>query len=224
MARRQSPASESLRLLLATDRPAVHEFLVGVAAVADRMPADVGSLEAHADELEAADVAVVDVGGDPARAILLCEGLASRRPELPLAAVLCCPHALSPRDLRRLVASGVDSMLDLQTSRDEAAQALQRIAHGDTVLSMHLRNGERALLREMLLGRDIRDETKLALLELVARGLTDSEVARTLHLSPHTVKHQIDHLRVQLGVRNRIELAAWAGRQGFYVHARPARA
>jgi len=30
------------------------------------------------------------------------------------------------------------------------------------------------------------------------------------------VKHRIEQLRNELGVRNRTELAAWAGRNGFY--------
>jgi DNA-binding NarL/FixJ family response regulator len=31
------------------------------------------------------------------------------------------------------------------------------------------------------------------------------------------VKHHVDQLRRDVGVRNRTELAAWAGRNGFYV-------
>ena len=50
----------------------------------------------------------------------------------------------------------------------------------------------------------------------MAAGLPDHEIGRRLHLSPHTVKHHIEQLRGELGARNRIELAAWAGRHGFY--------
>jgi DNA-binding NarL/FixJ family response regulator len=56
----------------------------------------------------------------------------------------------------------------------------------------------------------------LQLLELVAYGRSDREIGALLHLSPHTVKHRIERLRDALGARNRIELAAWAGRHGFY--------
>jgi hypothetical protein len=45
-----------------------------------------------------------------------------------------------------------------------------------------------------------------------------------LHLSPHTVKHHIDQVRRELRVRNRTELAAWAGRNGFYVRGDESRA
>ncbi len=63
---------------------------------------------------------------------------------------------------------------------------------------------------------DARAARREALLELVARGFTDSEIGRTLHLSPHTVKHQLESRAPPSGARNRTELAAWAGRHGFY--------
>ena len=51
---------------------------------------------------------------------------------------------------------------------------------------------------------------------LVAQGLSDREIGARLHLSRHTVHHKIERLRGDLGLRNRTELAAWAGRQGLY--------
>jgi DNA-binding NarL/FixJ family response regulator len=58
--------------------------------------------------------------------------------------------------------------------------------------------------------------TSARILDLLVHGLSDQEIGKQLHLSPHTVKHHIDRLRGEVGARNRIELAAWAGRQGFY--------
>ena len=47
------------------------------------------------------------------------------------------------------------------------------------------------------------------------KGLSDREIASRLHRSPHTIKHYVERLREAVGARNRIELAAWAGRHGF---------
>jgi DNA-binding NarL/FixJ family response regulator len=58
-------------------------------------------------------------------------------------------------------------------------------------------------------------KTSAEILELLVQGLSDQEIGAQLHLSPHTVKHHIDRLRDEVGARNRIQLAAWAGRQGF---------
>ena len=53
--------------------------------------------------------------------------------------------------------------------------------------------------------------------------LSDHEIGASLHLSPHTVKHHVDTLRAEVGARNRIELAAWAGKNGFYELPEPAK-
>jgi DNA-binding NarL/FixJ family response regulator len=54
------------------------------------------------------------------------------------------------------------------------------------------------------------------IVELVAAGLPDREIARRLHLSPHTVSHHVGRLSEQVGARNRTALAAWAGAHGLY--------
>lgn len=46
----------------------------------------------------------------------------------------------------------------------------------------------------------------------VARGLTNQEVAETLHISLSTVKTHLASLMHKLGVRNRVEMAIWAYR------------
>ena len=47
-------------------------------------------------------------------------------------------------------------------------------------------------------------------LRTVARGLTNAEIARDMHLSLSTVKAHIASLMTKLRVRNRVEIAAWA--------------
>jgi DNA-binding NarL/FixJ family response regulator len=44
----------------------------------------------------------------------------------------------------------------------------------------------------------------------VARGRTNAEIARELHISMSTVKFHLAGLMTKLGVRNRVELAIWA--------------
>lgn len=43
--------------------------------------------------------------------------------------------------------------------------------------------------------------------QLVRAGLTNKEIARTLQVSPHTVRNQVAHLSQKLGARNRAQLA-----------------
>jgi DNA-binding NarL/FixJ family response regulator len=162
------------------------------------------------------DVVVVDVALDPIAAIDFCRELHDRRPELPIVALVCCPQALAPWNLRGLFAVGVSSVIDLRADRDDMRLALLSAARGETVLHVQLSRGGAALLRDVFSVRPARRELQFHLLELVALGLPDHEIGRRLHLSPHTVKHSIETLRAAVGVRNRTELAAWAGRNGFY--------
>jgi DNA-binding NarL/FixJ family response regulator len=126
---------------------------------------------------------------------------------------------LRPWLFRALVAASVESFIDLETTGAEALDALGRVARGETVLGLRLGMHKLALLRDLRAGHGLRPESH-ALLEYVARGLSDQEIGQRLHLSPHTVKKHIEQLRDRLGARNRIELAAWAGRQGLYTPQR----
>ncbi|MDP8943427.1 MAG: response regulator transcription factor [Actinomycetota bacterium] len=213
---------EAFHLVLLTDRPPVHAFFAGVgrragaAYVLTQLPVDAEAVTEAVDELEGATAAVIDAGLDPAAAILVCEELHRVRPTLPMAALVCCSHSITPWSLRTLIAAGVSSVLDLEATADEVAHVLRSVAHGGSILRLQRRHGHKALLKDILASSGPRTETQLELLELVARGLPDHEIGRRLHVSPHTVKHHIEQLRDEVGARNRIELAAWAGRHGFY--------
>jgi DNA-binding NarL/FixJ family response regulator len=205
----------NLRILAATSRPAVACFLETIARV-DRIDPVGHDVAAHSDLVGVADVAALDIALDPVAALELCADLHRQRQELPIAAFVCCPYCVTPWNLRALFAAGVSSVMDLQASAAETLRALETVANGASVLHLHLRRGHRELLREVLGGTAPRSEMQIRLLELVALGLPDHEIGRRLYLSPHTVKHHIEQLRNDVGAKNRIELAAWAGRHGFY--------
>jgi DNA-binding NarL/FixJ family response regulator len=53
------------------------------------------------------------------------------------------------------------------------------------------------------------------ILELIARGMDNVEIARTLYLSQHTVKNYVSSILVKLHVENRIQAAVRAVRRGL---------
>lgn len=50
-------------------------------------------------------------------------------------------------------------------------------------------------------------QTETAVCDLVADGLTNREVGKLLHLSPHTVDSHLRHIFCKLGIRSRVTLA-----------------
>lgn len=50
---------------------------------------------------------------------------------------------------------------------------------------------------------------------LVARGLTNSEIAAELYVSLGTVKSHLSSISTRLSARNRVEIAARAWESGF---------
>lgn len=55
-------------------------------------------------------------------------------------------------------------------------------------------------------------ERELDTVRAVATGLTNSEAARHLHVSVATIKKHLAAVQLKLGLRNRVEIAAWAYR------------
>lgn len=57
-------------------------------------------------------------------------------------------------------------------------------------------------------------ESKLAVVRLVAKGLTNRETAERLFVSPHTVSSHLRHAFTKLGINSRVHLAGLVGEEG----------
>jgi len=53
---------------------------------------------------------------------------------------------------------------------------------------------------------------------LVARGLTDKQIATTLVISPRTAESHVEHILIKLAFTNRAQVAAWTAAQGASSH------
>ena len=61
-------------------------------------------------------------------------------------------------------------------------------------------------------------ERELEVLRELTRNLMNDEIAQKLNISPHTVKHHIEHMLQKTGYKNRIDLAVNAKTLGLVVH------
>jgi len=218
MHRRGGQEVGEFRIALAADRPSVRLFFDALggrrSSTVSTTTFDVRAtaMMRASRAVMAASVAVIDASIDPDEALDVCEQLHVLHPGLRTGVLFCCPHAATPRSMRPFLDAGIGSFLDLQLSADETLVALRAIARGEDVMRLHLNeDSSRALF-----GGNTEDEQlssdDLTLLRLVALGMTDHEIGDEMCLSHHTIKHRIERLRRRQHARNRIQLAAVAGR------------
>jgi two-component system, NarL family, response regulator DevR len=158
-----------------------------------------------------ASVVVIDASLDSTAALDICRRLRARREDLRFGVLFCCPHAVRSDSLRPFIDEGIGSFLDLQLSREQTIAALRSIARGEDVVRLQLsKDSSTKLFRG---GTEDQLSTEdLTLMGLVALGLTDNEIGLQMCLSRHTIKHRIERLCRRQNARNRIQLAAVAGR------------
>jgi len=209
----------ALHVLLITNRPSVHAFLDehGGRSIprlnTTSMPLSVDALGQHTRDINDAQAAMVDVGADPDAAVQVCQELHRIRPDLGVLAVVCCPNPTMPWHVRSLLSNGVHEMLDSQTTPSELVDRLVSLVERRHAVRVALHRDFGVLSGSSIepLGHDDQQ-----LLELVARGLSDLEIGMRVQLGERTVRERVRALRLSLLLKNREELAAWAGAHGYY--------
>jgi DNA-binding NarL/FixJ family response regulator len=145
-------------------------------------------------------VALVDLFIGEESGAEICERL---RTAVPATRVLLFSGAgeISPHAARAAGASGF-AYKDWPAAR--IAAAVRAVGLGKTVFRHHDQHGA--------LGLSARER---AVLELMASGATNPEIAAELHLSKHTIKEHTSAVYRKLGVRNRTEAVQRGQRLGL---------
>jgi DNA-binding NarL/FixJ family response regulator len=156
------------------------------------------------DEAAAADVAVVDV--DEAEGPLLLAEL--RALEVPCV-------ALSDRRGRVTASLAVAASFALKSELEPVRLAdLVRLAAAGEALFVQAGTEPLDHLSETPAERYALTPRELDVLRLLAAGRTNLEIAGELHLARSSVKKLVSRVLVRLGVRNRVEAALVAQREG----------
>jgi DNA-binding NarL/FixJ family response regulator len=92
------------------------------------------------------------------------------------------------------------------------AEAVRAASVGDALVSPSVTV---RLLRNLVAAPDRRpvrplSERESEVMRAVARGRTNQEIAAALFISLSTVKSHVSGIQSKLGLRNRVEVAAWA--------------
>ncbi len=174
---------------------------VGVEVVGESGPPADGALSASevvlvADE-ELLEETALAVSEDGTQGLVLLseeEGSAARLRTLPLRGWGVVPPDAPPEELGAAVAAVAQGLVVLPRAMAEGAlagvSAAEELSEPPTA-----REGE--------------------VLGLLARGLSNKQIARELHISEHTVKFHISALYAKLGVGNRAEAVSQGARHGL---------
>lgn len=202
----------ALRVLVVDDHPVVRqgtrrileEAGFEVVAEADTAERALELAEATRPQVVLADVRLPGTSG-----IELTAELRRRHPSVR---VLVLSSYANPSYVKAALGAGSSGYMLKTASDEELVSAVRAVSLGATVL-------DAAVSAELVsdaspTARALTDR-ELEIVELVARGLASKDVAARLQVSKRTVDAHLSHLYTKLGVGSRVELVAWATRQGL---------
>jgi DNA-binding NarL/FixJ family response regulator len=114
-------------------------------------------------------------------------------------------------DILRAVEAGATGYLLKDTPRDQLVDAVRAAARGETVLAAPLA----AKLMRQVRGVDQLTAREVEVLSLVARGLSNGEIAQELFIGEATVKSHLLHVFDKLGVSDRTAAVTTAIQKGI---------
>ena len=131
--------------------------------------------------------------------------------------VLFVTGRLEDDDAYRLIEAGASGIIEKDATFDEIADAIGRVARGETVLSQRVQAAVMAGIRERA---DQQPAVRLSdreaqILHGLARGLTAPAIGRELEVSAATVKSYLQRLYDKLGVSDRAAAVAEGMRRGL---------
>ncbi|MFD0960883.1 response regulator transcription factor [Paenibacillus chungangensis] len=119
-----------------------------------------------------------------------------------------------------LVESGVSGFISKTASREQLHQSLRCALRGEAIIPIsllkQLRRNEVAISRSELSIQDVSiNEKELTILHEVAAGISNKELAASMHVSQRNVEYQLSRIFEKLNVRSRSEAIREAKRLGL---------
>jgi two-component system, NarL family, response regulator DevR len=158
------------------------------------------------------DVAVVDIQLVEGNGVEVCREIRSRHPEVRC---LILSAFCDQRDVSTAILAGASGYVLKERAGSDLIEAIREVGEGRTALDPVLTH---TLLTQMRAGVEpdpllLRlSEQERHILELIALGLTNRQIAERLFLAEKTVRNYVSHLLVKLGMHRRSEAAAYAAR------------
>jgi two-component system, NarL family, response regulator DevR len=155
------------------------------------------------------DVAVLDVRLPDGNGVEVCREVRARDPRI---ACLMLTSFSDDEALFDAIMAGAAGYLLKDVKGNDLIDAIRRVAAGDSLLDPaltgkvleRLRKGDEEDPRLTSLS-----DQERRILELIAEGLTNRQIAERMHLAEKTVKNYVSNLLAKLGMQRRTEAAVF---------------
>ncbi|HAF70125.1 MAG: NarL family two-component response regulator [Acetothermia bacterium 64_32] len=209
---------EGIKVLIADDHTVVRK---GIRALLETEPGIrvVGEAEDGEDALHKAlalrpDVILMDLVMPKLDGVKATHEVRER---LPTAKVLVLTSFAEDRRIRAAIEAGALGYLLKDSSPQDLVRAIREVARGGSAL--HPKVAQR-LIRQLQGPREesVREgltERETRVLELIAQGLSNREVARELSISEPTVRTHVSNILRKLHLKSRTQAALYALKEGL---------
>ncbi len=172
---------------------------------------------ARAEEL-APDVVLMDVRMPKVSGIEAARRISAI---LPTTRILMLTVSDDEDDLYEAIKSGANGYLLKEISVEEVAEAIRAVVQGQSLISPSMASKllnefnslARKAERQEQLPTPVLTSRELEVLKLVARGMSNKEVAEQLFISENTVKNHVRNILEKLHLHSRMEAVMYAVRQ-----------
>jgi DNA-binding NarL/FixJ family response regulator len=126
--------------------------------------------------------------------------------------VLVLTGDLSPNSVRQALAAGADGYMHKSEDTSELLDAVAAVLVGRQYVSRRIAH----VFKPDAPGTPTATPREQEIMVLVAKGLSNKEVAEVLELSVATVRTHRQHFMEKFALRNAAEITAYAVQQGYY--------
>lgn len=160
----------------------------------------------------AVDVVLMDVRMPDGDGLTALGRIKLDKPNLP---ILMFSNFDDPTYVARAVALGANGYLLKGCTRDELLAAIKTAATGENLWTRQELRRVAGALATPRINADVEaplTKRENDVLQQLAAGLTNKQIADALHISYETVKEHVQHVLQKIGVSDRTQAAVWAVR------------
>ncbi|MGA2031566.1 MAG: response regulator transcription factor [Thermoguttaceae bacterium] len=207
-----------IRLLIAEDHELVRDGLRSMLAnteVAIVAEVTTGQAAVKYAQANAVDVVMLDIRMPDGDGLTALGRIKLDKPEL---AVVMLSTYDNPTYVARAVALGASGYLLKGCTRDDLINTIKIAAAGENTWTRDELRRVAGALATPRLAADIEvslTQREGEVLRQLAYGLTNKDIAQTLHISYETIKEHVQHIFRKIGVTDRTQAAVWAVRKNL---------